>query len=298
MGLVVPSHPQQSTERSRPTRNNFHLHLLSDATGETLMAVSRAVVAQYPGVSAMEHIYPLVRTHDQLDRAIGEIETAPGIVLYTLVDQDLIARLEASCQQAGAPTLSVLGPILDFFHGYLGMEVTARPGAQYLLNSDYFRRIDALNFSMAHDDGQNVEEYEEADIVLLGISRTSKTPTSIYLANRGLKTANIPMVPRVEVPSSIRFLVKPLVVGLLATPDRIVQVRRSRILSHADDMTDYVDKKLVTEEINSSRRLFERQGWPTIDVTRRSIEETAAAIMDLLRAHRHKSMALDGAATD
>lgn len=262
------------------------------------MAVSRAVVAQYPGVSAMEHIYPLVRTRDQLDRAIGEIETAPGIVLYTLVDQDLIARLETACRQAGAPTLSVLGPILDFFHGYLGMDVSARPGAQYLLNSDYFRRIDALNFSMAHDDGQNVEEYEDADIVLLGISRTSKTPTSIYLANRGFKTANIPLVPRVDVPASIRFLVKPLVVGLLATPDRIVQVRRSRILSHADDMSHYVDKKLVTDEINSSRRLFERQGWPTIDVTRRSIEETAAAIMDLLRGHRHKSMAFDGADTD
>lgn len=262
------------------------------------MAVSRAVVAQYPGVSAMEHIYPLVRTRDQLDRAIGEIETAPGIVLYTLVDPELSQRLEAACQEAGAPSLSVLGPVLDFFHSYLGMDVTARPGAQYLLNSDYFRRIDALNFSMAHDDGQNVEDYEEADIVLLGVSRTSKTPTSIYLANRGLKTANLPMVPRVPVPALIRLLVKPLVVGLLATPDRIVQVRRSRILSHANDMSDYVDKKLVTEEINSSRRLFERQGWPTIDVSRRSIEETAAAIMDLLRAHRHKSMALDGAATD
>ena len=290
--------PSSSQTGGGPTRNNFHLHLMSDATGETLMAVSRAVVAQYPGVSAMEHIYPLVRTRDQLDRAIGEIERAPGIVLYTLVDQELIARLEAACQQAGAPTLSVLGPILDFFHGYLGMDVTARPGAQYLLNSDYFRRIDALNYSMAHDDGQNVEEYEDADIVLLGVSRTSKTPTSIYLANRGYKTANLPMVLRVEVPASIRFLVKPLVVGLLATPDRIVQVRRSRILSHANDLPDYVDKKLVTEEINSSRRLFERQGWPTIDVSRRSIEETAAAIMDLLRAHRHKSMALDGADID
>ena len=218
------------------------------------MAVSRAVVAQYPGVSAMEHIYPLVRTRDQLDRAIGEIETAPGIVLYTLVDQELIATLEAACHQAGAPTLSVLGPILDFFHGYLGMEVTARPGAQYLLNSDYFRRIDALNFSMVHDDGQNVEEYEEADIVLLGISRTSKTPTSIYLANRGLKTANIPMVPRVEVPASIRFLVKPLVVGLLATPDRIVQVRRSRILSHADDMSDARAGRRSTSRADRSRR--------------------------------------------
>ena len=275
------------------TRKSFHLHLVSDATGETLMAVSRAVVAQYAGVATMEHIYPLVRTRDQLDRAISEIETAPGIVLYTLVDRDFSLRLESACREAGAPTLSVLGPILDFFHSYIGMDVTPRPGAQYLLNSDYFRRIDALNFTMEHDDGQNVENYEEADIVLLGISRTSKTPTSIYLANRGFKTANLPMVPGVPVPKAVRTLIRPLVVGLLATPDRIVQVRRSRVLARAEEFQNYVDKALITEEINSSRRYFERQGWTTIDVTRRSIEETAAAILDLLRAHRHKSFALD-----
>ncbi len=257
------------------------------------MAVSRAVVAQYAGVTAMEHIFPLIRTRDQLDRAISEIETAPGIVLYTLVDRDLSLHLENACREAGAPTLSVLGPVLDFFHNYIGMDATPRPGAQYTLNSDYFRRIDALNFTMAHDDGANVDNYEEADIVLLGISRTSKTPTSIYLANRGFKTANLPMVPSVEVPKSVRTLIRPLVVGLLATPDRIVQVRRSRLLTHGEDVPNYVDKKLITDEINGSRRLFERQGWPVIDVTRRSIEETAAAITDLLRAHRHKSFALE-----
>ena len=257
------------------------------------MAVSRAVVAQYAGVATMEHIYPLVRTREQLDRAIGEIETAPGIVLYTLVDHDLSLRLEAACREAGAPTFSVLGPILDFFHIYIGKDVTPRPGAQYMLNSDYFRRIDALNFTMEHDDGQNVDNYEDADIVLLGISRTSKTPTSIYLANRGFKTANLPMVPSVPVPKSVRTLIHPLVVGLLATPDRIVQVRRSRVLARAEEFQNYVDKALITNEINSSRRYFERQGWPTIDVTRRSIEETAAAILDLLRVHRHKSFALD-----
>ncbi len=275
------------------TRTRFHLHLVSDATGETLMAVSRAVVAQYAGISVMEHLYPLIRTMDQLDRAIGEIETVPGMVLYTLVEPDLCQRLETACREAGAPTLSVLGPVIDFFHNYIGMDATPRPGAQYTLNSDYFRRIDALNFTMAHDDGQNVETYEDADIVLLGISRTSKTPTSIYLAHRGFKTANLPMVPGVEVPASVRQLIRPLVVGLLASPDRIVQVRRSRMQSHGHEIPNYADKKLITDEINSSRRLFERQGWPTIDVTRRSIEETAAAITDLLRSHRHKSIALD-----
>ena len=275
-------------------RNYFHLHLISDATGETLMAVSRAAAAQYQGVSSIEHIYPLVRTRDQLDRAIAEIETAPGMVLYTLVDPDLSLRLEEACRDAGAPTLSVLGPILNFFQGYIGLEATPKPGAQHMLNADYFRRIDALNFTMLHDDGQNVESYEDADVVLLGISRTSKTPTSIYLANRGVKTANIPMVPSVELPAAIRTLVRPLVVGLVASPDRIVQIRQNRLLAmNASDMSDYIDKKLVTDEITKSRRFFERQGWPMIDVTRRSIEETAAAIMDLLRAHKHKSIALD-----
>lgn len=275
-------------------RTYFHLHLVSDATGETLMAISRAAAAQYAGVSAVEHIYPLVRTRDQLDRAIAEIETAPGMVLYTLVDPELSQRLEEACREVGAPTLSVLGPILNFFQAYIGMETTPRPGAQYLLNTDYFRRIEALNFMMTHDDGQNVDNYEDADVVLVGVSRTSKTPTSIYLANRGVKTANIPMVPRVELPATIRTLVRPLVVGLLATPDRLVQVRRSRVAAlDGNEMSDYVDKKLVTEEIAASRRFFENWGWPMIDVTRRSIEETAAAILDLLRFHRHKSFALD-----
>lgn len=277
------------------TRNLFHLHLVSDATGETLMAVSRAAAAQYQGVSSVEHIYPLVRTKEQLDRAIGEIETAPGMVLYTLVDPDLSERLERACAEVGAPTLSVLGPILSFFQAYIGAEATPRAGAQYLLDSNYFRRIEALNFTLVHDDGQNVENYEEADVVLVGVSRTSKTPTSIYLAHRGIKTANIPMVPRIELPSSIRQLVRPLVIGLLATPDRLVQLRKSRVLaSKGGEMFDYVDKSLVTEEIVISRRFFEKWGWPVIDVTRRSVEETAAAILDLLRAHRHKSFALDG----
>ncbi len=275
-------------------RQSFHLHLLSDSTGETLMAVGRAAAAQYQGAASMEHIYPLVRTRDQLDRAIAEIEAAPGMVLYTLVEPELAQRLEAACRDAGAPTLSVLEPILNFFQAYIGMEATPRVGAQHTLNADYFRRIEALNYTMMHDDGVNVEGYEDADVVLLGVSRTSKTPTSIYLANRGVRTANIPMVPQVELPPSIRTLVRPLVVGLLATPDRIVQIRRNRLDAlNGDEQSDYVDKRAVTEEIAASRRFCERHGWPTIDVTRRSIEETAAAIMDLLRAHRHKSFALE-----
>jgi regulator of PEP synthase PpsR (kinase-PPPase family) len=175
-------------------RNYFHLHLVSDATGETLIAVSRAVTAQFQGVSSIEHVYPLIRTRAQLDRAIAEIESAPGIVLFTLVDPELTSVLIQSCRDCGSPCLSVLEPIFGMFQSYLGTAQTSRPGAQHMLNSEYFRRIDALNYTMMHDDGQQVENLEEADVLLLGVSRTSKTPTSIYLANRGIKTANIPLV--------------------------------------------------------------------------------------------------------
>ena len=269
-------------------RQSFHLHLLSDSTGETLMAVGRAAAAQYQGAASMEHIYPLVRTREQLDRAIAEIEAAPGMVLYTLVAPELSQRLEAACREAGAPALSVLEPILNFFQAYIGMEATPRVGAQHTLNADYFRRIEALNYTMMHDDGVNVEGYEDADVVLLGVSRTSKTPTSIYLANRGVRTANIPLVPGVPLPPGLEKLKNPLVVGLLASPERIVQIRQNRLLSlnAADKETPYVDRMAVSEEIASSRRLFAQHGWPTIDVTRRSIEETAAAIIDLHKAHR------------
>ena len=274
-------------------RHYFHLHLISDSTGETLIATSRAVAAQYQDVSSIEHVYPLVRSRAQLDRAIAEIEAAPGIVLFTMVDQDLSQRLEEACREFGSPCLSVLQPILALFGSYLGATSTPKPGAQHVLDAEYFKRIDALNYTMMHDDGQMLEGYEDADVLLLGVSRTSKTPTSIYLANRGVRTANIPLVPGVPLPAGVEGLRNPLVVGLLASPERIVQIRQNRLLSlnAADRETPYVDRISVAEELAQSRRLFARNGWPTIDVTRRSIEETAAAIIDLHKAHRMKFIA-------
>ncbi len=270
-------------------RHYFNLHLVSDATGETLIAASRAVSAQYQGVCSIEHVYPMVRNEAQLDKAIAEIEAAPGMVLFTLVDPHLALRLTQACASFGAPCLSVLAPIMNLFESYIGMAAKPRPGAQHMLNADYFRRIDALNFTMMHDDGQHSESYEAADVVLLGVSRTSKTPTSIYLANRGVKTANLPFVPNMPLPKSVEQLRNPLVVGLLASPDRIVQIRTNRLLSlNADTESPYVDRRLVAEEVAQSRRLFEEHGWPTIDVTRRSIEETAAAIIDLHKLHKMK----------
>jgi hypothetical protein len=270
-------------------RHHFNLHLVSDATGETLIAASRAVSAQYQGICSLEHVYPMVRSVAQLDKAIAEIEAAPGMVLFTLVDPQHAQRLTEACTRIGAPCLSVLAPIMTLFESYIGPAVKPRPGAQHMLNADYFRRIDALNFTMMHDDGQQSESYEAADVVLMGVSRTSKTPTSIYLANRGVKTANLPFVPNTPLPKSIEKLRNPLVVGLLASPERIVQIRANRLLSlHADPESPYVDRRLVAEEVAQSRKLFEEHGWPTIDVTRRSIEETAAAIIDLHKLHKLK----------
>nr|Q07UP5.1 RecName: Full=Putative pyruvate, phosphate dikinase regulatory protein; Short=PPDK regulatory protein [Rhodopseudomonas palustris BisA53] len=262
----------------------FHLHLVSDSTGETLITVSRAVSAQYANVSPVEHVYPLVRSQKQLDRVLAEIEEAPGIVLFTLLEQDLVERLEKKCQDINIPSLSIIGPVMQLFQAYLGSSTTGRVGAQHTLNAEYFKRIDALNYSMMHDDGQHAEGLEEADVVLVGVSRTSKTPTSIYLANRGIRTANVPLVPGIPIPHQLESLVKPLVVSLHATPERLIQVRQNRLLSigAAIGNEDYIDRQTVTDEVSYARRLSAKYGWALLEVTRRSIEETAAAVMKLL----------------
>src|SRR5947199_3638612 len=271
----------------------FHLHLISDATGETLITVARAAAAQYAKVMPVEHVHPLVRTQKQLDRVLAEIEESPGIVLYTLLEENLVQRLEQKCRTLGLPCLSILGPVLHLFQSYLGSESTHKVGAQHTLNAEYFRRIDALNYTMLHDDGQHIEDLEEADVVLVGVSRTSKTPTSIYLANRGVKTANVPLVPGVSLPARVEALARPLVVGLYASPERIVQIRQNRLLrlkAHQDG-DQYIDRKAVAEEVAFSRKLCVKHNWPSIDVTRRSIEETAAAVMSFLAERRRQPVA-------
>ncbi len=265
------------------TGSYFHLHMISDSTGETLITVARAVAAQYSNVSPVEHVYPLVRSQKQLDRVLAEIEEAPGIVLFTLLEKDLVERLEAKCQEINIPSLSIIGPVMQLFQAYLGTETSRRVGAQHTLNAEYFKRIDALNYTMMHDDGQHVEGLEEADVVLVGVSRTSKTPTSIYLANRGVRTANVPLVPGIPIPHQLETLKNPLVVSLHATPERLIQVRQNRLLGIGKTGDDtYIDRQAVTEEVAFARKLSARFDWALLDVTRRSIEETAAAIMKLL----------------
>lgn len=267
------------------SRHYFHLHLVSDSTGETLMTVARAATVQYENVQEIEHVYPLVRTQKQLDRIIAEIESAPGIVLYTLVDKEIAERLERTCRELGVPFVNILDPVFAVFQSYLNVTQTHRVGGQHELDAEYFKRMEALNYTMMHDDGQIWDDLDSADIVLVGISRTSKTPTCIYLANRGIKAANVPLVPGIPLPPHVLALKNPLIVGLLASAERIQQVRRNRVLSlHSENYNEtYVDRKEIAREINMTRRMCFENDWPVIDVTRRSIEETAAEIMALYR---------------
>jgi len=260
----------------------FHLHLISDSTGETLIAAGRAAASQFGDCLAIEHVYPLVRNRKQVADVLSEIDAAPGIVLHTVIDQDLAAVIDETCREMGVPCVSVIEPVLQMFQSYLGAPSRRRVGAQHALNAGYFKRIEALNFTMDHDDGQLPHDIDEADVVLLGISRTSKTPTAIYLANRGIKTANIPVVNGMKPPERLFAATKPLIVCLIAQIDHISQVRQNRVLGSATGYQDtYTDRATIAEELKYAKQLCARHNWPVIDVTRKSIEETAAAIVAL-----------------
>ena len=252
----------------------FHLHLLSDSTGETLENIAKAALAQFDGTEdVVKHFWPMVRSESHLDRILTDVAANPGLVLFTLVNRDIRRKLETRCKVLGLPAVAALDAVSDAMSNMLGQEAKARPGRQHVMDAAYFARVDAIQFTIAHDDGINAQNWEEADIVLAGVSRTSKTPTSIYLANRGYKTANIPIVP--ESPP-------PMVIGLVTSAERLVQVRRNRLLSlNQSPDTDYVDEEKVRAEVAHARRMFADNGWPVLDVTRRSIEESAAAIINL-----------------
>lgn len=275
--------------------NRLHLHMLSDSTGETLENIAKAALAQFDGVEIIKHFWPMVRSEVHLNRILAEVAENPGLVIFTLVNRDIRTRLERECRHLGLPVVPALDAVTDALSNMLGQEAKARPGRQHILDAAYFARVEAIQFTIAHDDGIGSENWEEADIVLAGVSRTSKTPTSIYLANRGYKTANIPIVPESPPPDALYHLKNPLVVGLITGASRLVQVRRNRLLSlNQAPETDYVDEDKVKAETQYARRMFADNGWPVIDVTRRSIEESAAAIINFYN-ERHMDSQADSA---
>lgn len=272
-----------------PTRlaTYFHVHLVSDSTGETLNAMARAVCARFNNVLPIEHIYALVRSQRQLHRALEEIANAPGVVLHTIVDDALRHVLEVGCQKLDMPCIAALDPLVSALSRHIGAALSTRVGAQYSLDTDYFNRMDALSYALGHDDGQGGADFSRADVVLVGVSRTSKTPTCIYLAHRGVRAGNVPLVPGAPLADALLGLKSPPVVGLTVSPDRLVQIRRNRLRTLNEGReSSYVDTDAVRAEIVDARRLFERQGWPVIDVTRRSVEETAAAVINILSGGR------------
>lgn len=263
----------------------LHLHLLSDSTGETLEMIAKAALAQFDDGDVTRHFWPMVRSQQHLDRILADITANPGLVLFTLVNPEIRSRLEERCRALHLPSIAAMDSVTAALENMLGQQAKARPGRQHLMDDAYFARVEAIQFTIAHDDGVAWEEWEQADILLAGVSRSSKTPTSIYLANRGYKTANIPIVVESPPPAALFGLRHPLIVGLTTAPERLIQVRRNRLLSlNQAPETAYVDLEKVAREVQLARRMFADNGWPVIDVTRRSIEETAAAVINLYNA--------------
>ncbi len=280
---------EEAGRKKAPLATFFHVHLVSDSTGETLNAMLKATASQFAAAKPLEHIYALVRSPAQMEKTLAEIEASPGIVLYTVLNPELRRLLEIRCNELQTPAVSVLDPLLNAFTDYLGLKQTHRPGAQHQLDEDYFNRIAALDYTLSHDDGQMVWDLEPADVVLVGVSRTSKTPTCMYLANRGVKAANVPLVPTAELPAEVFALRKPLIVGLVASPERLSQIRKSRLgeLNAVGAVEEYSDLDVIRAEVIRAKRLYAKNRWPMIDVTRKSVEETAASILTKLSARQN-----------
>ena len=260
----------------------LHIHLVSDSTGETVHQITRACVAQFSNVRTTEHVWTLVRSHNHVDAVFAGVDRNPGVLLMSVVDEDLRAEFERRCTERGIPHVSVLDPVVDLLGRILGKPMRNRPGGQRQLDTAYFDRMAAVDFAVRHDDGLNMAELHDADILLVGVSRTSKTPTSMYLAHRGYKVANYALVPGVTFPAHYIDRLKLFVVGLTNDPKRLSVVRKTRQIAQSDESNvTYTDLERITEEVRDARRLFARNQWPVIDVTRRSVEETAAAVIQL-----------------
>lgn len=272
---------------------SFHIHLVSDATGTSLQSLTRGVLAQFEGIDPIEWFWPLVRSEKQLRRVIENIKEHPGPVLFTFVDNEQREKFQEACQDLGVPNIPVLDPVIKGLSAYLGVPAKGVPGLQHAMDENYFDRVDAIEFALSFDDGQSLKGIERADVILVGVSRTSKTPTCIFLARRGIKAANVPFTPEVPFPEEVLSLERPLIVGLTESPERLVALRRNRLKADEYGMelteNEYLDIEKVQEEIKACRRMCSKNGWPVIDVTRRSVEETAAEIQIMLQRRGKKA---------
>jgi len=267
-------------------KTGHHMHLVSDSTGETINSVTRACMAQFEEGVIVEHMWPMARTPRAMERVIEDIKANPGIVVYTLVDEGLSKQLVDGCAHLGVPCVSVLDPIFDALGKFLGASPSHRPGQQHLMDADYFRRIEAMEWVLSHDDGQGLDDIVKGDVILVGVSRSSKTPTCLYLGNRGIRAANIPFVPEVPLPHQLAAVDRhggPRIVALTKSPKRLVEIRRARLMALSEnEQTAYVDPDKVKAETAAARKFFTKNKWPVIDVSHRSIEETASAVIQLL----------------
>lgn len=261
----------------------INLHLISDSTGETLISMSRAVLSQFSNIEVREYVWSLVRSEQKVDKILASIEENPGIVLYTILDNTLLQKIISFCDKNNIPCIGALDNIIHRFSKFLGTDVVNRPGRQYKLDDDYFNRIDAINFTINHDDGQRIQDIEDSDVIIVGPSRTSKSPTCIYLAYRGIKASNIPFVQEVSIPKRVLEIKNKLIVGLTIMPEMLIQIRQTRMkhLGSGSEF-DYINTDKVKEEILAAKRLYVANKWPVIDVSRKSVEETATSIIQML----------------
>jgi len=277
---------------------SFNLHMVSDSTGETVNLVARACLVQYKNIEAKEHLWTLVRNVDQIDEILQALQKNPGFVVFTLVNEETRSALEKGCRRLQIPCISALDPVVNGLGAFLGAEVHAKPGRQHVMDVEYFNRIEAMHYVLSHDDGQSTWDLGDADIILLGVSRTSKTPTCMYLANRGIRAANIPIVPGCSLPENVFNLQSPLIIGLTKNPKRLVEIRRQRLrMLEQDEHTDYVDMERVSQEVLEAKKLYLKNDWPIINVSRKSIEETAATILQHYRRHQEKTTTLGDVAS-
>ena len=268
----------------------YNVYLVSDSTGETLDRIFLSLKSQFANFEYEKKEFAFVRTEQQIDKIIKECENLENpLILYTIVETKLAKYISFKSDENKVPCFGILGNLILSFSKLLNQKAIHKPSAQHVLDDDYYKRIEAIQYTMSHDDGKKVDDINNADVILLGVSRTSKTPTSIYLANRGFKTVNIPLVLDQKIPKGLVENKNSCIVGLIADPDRLADIRRNRVAIMNDhNLKDYTDLKFIKEEVESSKKLFKKNNWPVIDVTRKSVEETAASILKIIEIKKNK----------